>query len=147
MRVSVKVEDRASELFRELAERELPEARRDLVRDAMREALSQVVRLNPVETGRSRAAWVRTLEQMGGEAPQGWRGPRANGAAIAEGSGAAAVEQADEESLTTAAATSSVKYVRYLEYGTSKMGAFAMVRRALLGVQQQVGRSFRFPRR
>lgn len=147
MRVSLRVEDRASERFRELAERDLPESRRELVRDAMRETLSQVVRLNPVETGRSRAAWVRALEQMGGEAPQGWKGPRANGAAVSEGSRAAAVQQADEDSLTTAAATNSVKYVKYLEYGTSKMGAFAMTRRALLGVQQQVGRWFRFPRR
>jgi hypothetical protein len=68
-------------------------------------------------------------------------------AAIAAGTRLGSVERGEQESMTEAAATNAVRYVKYLEYGTSKMAAFAMVRRALASVQQQVGRWFRFPRR
>jgi hypothetical protein len=143
MDIKVQVDDRVSGRLRELIDQDLPESRRDLVQDAMREALSQVAKLNPVETGRSRAAWVVALEQFGG-GPVAAQGVAA---AIAEGARLGSVERGEQESITEAAATNAVRYVKYLEYGTSKMGAFAMVRRALASVQQQVERWFRFPRR
>lgn len=144
VRIRMTVDDRASPWLKELRERDLPAARRELVQDASREALSQTIRLNPVETGRSRAAWVAALRQLGGEAPPGQEG--GNAAAMAEGSGLGAAEMRDEDPRTEATAVSRVRYIGYLEYGTSKMAAFAMVRRALAGVQQRVARLFRFPR-
>jgi hypothetical protein len=142
MDIKVQVDDRVSARLRDLMDRDLPESRRDLVEDAMREALSQVVRLNPVETGRSRAAWAAALEQFGG----GSVAAPGVASGIAEGARLGSAERAEQESITEAAATNAVRYVKYLEYGTSKMAAFAMVRRALAGVQQQVKRWFRFPR-
>jgi hypothetical protein len=147
MDIKVHVDDRVSAQLRELIDGDLPESRRDLVADAMRAALAHVVRLNPVETGRSRAAWTAALEQFGGGSPAGPGGSQGTASAIAEGRRLGSVERVEQESMTEAAASNAVRYVKYLEYGTSKMAAFAMVRRALASVQQQVGRWFRFPRR
>lgn len=144
VRIRLEVDDRAGPWLKGLAERDLPVARRELVRNASREALSQTIRLNPVDTGRSRAAWVAALQQLGGNAPPGREG--SDPVAMAEGSGLGSAEISDQEPITEAIANSRVRYAGYLEYGTSKLAAFAMVRRALAGVQQRLARLFRFPR-
>lgn len=145
MRMRFEIEDRASERLEQLAGRELSEARRRLVEDAMRAALSETIQWNPVETGRSRAAWGAALRQLGGEVPADLGGAHPNGAAIAEGAARGSLERSDHESTTTVSASNGVRYIGFLEYGTRRMAPFAMVRRALLSVQQQVGRWFEFP--
>ena len=145
MRVRFEIEDRVSERLEQAAGRELSEARRRMVDDAMRAALSETIERNPVETGRSRAAWAGALRQLGGEAPADWGGAAPDGAAIAEGAARGALERNDHESMTTVSASNGVRYIGFLEYGTRKMAPFAMVRRALLSVQQHVGRWFEFP--
>jgi hypothetical protein len=146
MRVRFEIEDRVSPRLEQAAARELSEARRRMVEDAMRAALSETIQRNPVETGRSRAAWGAALRQLGSEVPADWGGASPNGAAIAEGAARCSLERNDHESTTTVSASNGVRYVGFLEYGTRKMAPFAMVRRALLGVQQQVARWFEFPR-
>lgn len=146
MHVRFELDDRVSARLREMSSRELPEARREMVDRTLREALTETVRLNPVETGRSRAAWIAALVQAGGDAASDVRGTGTEAAAVAEGTALGSAERFEEESVSSAGGTSRVRYVKYLEYGTSRMAAFAMVRRALVSVQQRVGRLFRFPR-
>lgn len=51
-----------------------PEARRDMVESAVRQTLFNTIRGNPVDTARSRASWVQSLERLGGTPPAGWPG-------------------------------------------------------------------------
>ena len=145
MRLRVEIEDRASARLESLAGRELTDARRRLIEQAMREALADTLRGNPVETGRSRAAWAAALQQAGGEAPAEWRGPHPDAGAIAEGAARGSLTRSDGESTTDLSADNRVRYVGFLEYGTWRRAPFAMVRRALVRVQQQLSQWFEFP--
>jgi hypothetical protein len=145
VRLRVQIDDRVSERLESLAGRELSDARRRLVEQSTQQALVNTLQLNPVDTGRSRAAWAAALQQAGGEAPADWRGPHPQGAAIAEGAARGSFTRSDGESTTLLSAENNVSYVGFLEYGTRRMAPFAMVRRALLAVQQQLARWFEFP--
>ena len=147
MRMRVEIDDQVSARLEQAAGRELTDARRRLIEQALQQALSDTLQWNPVDTGRSRAAWAAALAQAGGEAPADWRGPHPQGAAIAEGAACGSTARADGESTTALSAQNSVAYVSFLEYGTRRMAPFAMVRRALLAAQQQLGRWFEFPAR
>lgn len=138
MRLEIQVINRASSSLRRIADRSVPEARRQMVQLGMQSALESTIDLNPVRTGRSRAAWISALAQLGGRSSgTATSGPTAEGAAL----GSAAVEQA--EATTTASATNAVKYVPFLEYGTSKRAPVAMARRSLAAVREVIGRLFR----
>lgn len=143
--LTVVVDDGASSRLTELSTSELDESRRQLVDEAMSVVLQGVVRTNPVDTGRSRSAWVRALEAVGGEAPSGWRGPHPDAGAIARGATLGRVERIEGISRDELRATNAVRYIRYLEYGTSKMRAFAMVRRSLAQVVPRIRGMFAFP--
>lgn len=103
--------------------------RRQAVEETFRELLAETIRLNPVETARSRAAWVAALEQLGGLPPAGWQGPQPTGES--EGRGLGRLDHDDGADVTDIAATNGVRYVPFLEYGTQRMAPFGMVRRAL----------------
>jgi hypothetical protein len=105
--------------------------RREVVDHVARNVLGETIARNPVDTGRSRSAWVAGLEHLGGIAPPGWHGDTPNTAAIAEGAAAADVAQPESRHASEAIVTSGVEYVRYLEYGTRSMSPFAMVGRSL----------------
>lgn len=145
MRLVIEIDDQVSAKLDELAEEGLPKARRRLVQDAMREALGRTIELNPVDTGRSRAAWATALTQAGGNPPPGWRGPRPEAGAIAEGAALGELIDEDDGDVTSMTAANAVRYVTFLEYGTSRMAPFAMLRRALAAVQGRVRALFRFP--
>ena len=145
IRLRIEVDERVSQRFEELSRDDLDDARREMVEDAMRQTLGDIIRLNPVDTARSRAAWAASLAQLGTSPPEGWQGPHPDAGAIAEGAGLGVLEMVDGESQSTATAANAVHYVPYLEYGTSRMAPFAMVRLALLRMQQAVGALFRFP--
>ncbi|MCA9079316.1 MAG: hypothetical protein KDA58_02105, partial [Planctomycetaceae bacterium] len=102
----------------QLAHTDLPAARMRLTQDLLDKTLRQTADLNPVRTGRCRAAWLKAREHM------------------------TFTESPDS---TSAAATNAVPYVTHLEYGTSRMRPFAMLRRALAQVRQHVSRLFRLP--
>lgn len=145
MRLRIEIDEHVSQRFEELSRDDLDDARREMIEDAMRQTLGDIIRLNPVDTARSRAAWAASLAQLGVSPPAGWQGPHPQPGAIAEGIASGVLETVEGDSQSTAMAANAVHYVPYLEYGTSRMAPFAMVRLALLRMQQTVGALFRFP--
>jgi hypothetical protein len=111
MRMRVEIDDQVSERLERAAGRELTDARRRLIEQAMQQALRDTLQWNPVDTGRSRAAWAAALQQAGGAGPADWRGPHPQGAAIAEGAVRGSVARVDGESTTVLSAQNSVVYV------------------------------------
>jgi|GEM_PF-3339516 len=120
-------------------------ARQDLVRQATCQTLQSIVRDNPVETGQSRAAWVNGLEQLGGTAPPGWEGAAPTG--VESGRTHGSGEQEEGAGTTLMRVRNQISYVRYLEYGTSRMAPFAMVRRGLLQIRPILKDLFRLEQR
>ncbi|TWU11979.1 hypothetical protein CA54_07950 [Symmachiella macrocystis] len=118
--------------------REVPAARRRLVRRVSRSALVRTIENNPVDTARSRASWVAALEQLGGSAPAGWAGSHPKGAAISEGRSRSGFVESSESEVTKVVATSGVDYINYLEFGTQRMSPFQMVARSLQSLRPAV---------
>jgi hypothetical protein len=144
MRISYQVTNEASRRLREIAANDAPEARTHLADEALRGALARIIATHPVRTGRSRAGWQAALDQFGGgTASRG--GLRGAGAAMSSaGFGGEGFAQRDDDAeTTTVSASNTVPYVPFLEYGTSRMAPFAMVRRALAEVQQLVKALFK----
>lgn len=138
MRIEFQIEGRGVSLLRELARSRVPEARRRMVVQGMQATLERTMALNPVDTGRSRAAWQAALAQLqGGNTSGGGGGPVAEGAAL----GWAAQEHGERTSEVSA--TNGVSYVPFLEYGTSRMAPFQMVRRSLAVVRGMIAAWFR----
>ncbi len=115
MNIQMTMDGDAIERLRDLAETGVSEARRRMVEQGMKATLESTIELNPVETGRSRAAWQAALGHLD--------------------------IQHDAES-TTASATNSVSYVPFLEYGTSRQAPFQMVRRSLAAVREWIASRF-----
>ena len=126
--------DPASVLLR--TEQRLSENRQRLVNAILADVLTEVIELNPVDSARSRAAWVTSLDQLGFPVPPGWQGD--NPTAISEGRGLGELVQVDSSDITERTAVNSVDYVRYLEYGNSRQAPHAMVQRALHHGRQRV---------
>lgn len=118
--------------------RRLPDLRRQLVEHLARHALHRTIAHNPVDTGRSRAAWIKPLEQLGGPVPPGWQGPHPSPAAIHEGIQAAQLERRHDNHTTTIRISNAVPYITYLEYGTHRTAPRAMTRRAIHETRQQL---------
>jgi len=112
----------------------LPDLRRRIITVAMKHALAETIRFNPVDTARSRAAWVRSLEQLGGTPPAGGQGSHPS--AVDDGRALGQLQRHETADTTELTAFNSVDYVPHLEYGTSRMAPFAMARRALHGARQ-----------
>jgi len=142
MFVEFRVEGDAAAKIRELAGKRLEDARETLVKEAMVRTLQETIVRNPVETGRARAAWVRSLEELGGAPPAGWEGP--SGSGVGEGRMQGRLTQHTAQGGTEIEASSTVPYVGYLEYGTSKKAPFAMVRSAVWRMAFRVRGLFRW---
>lgn len=97
---------------------ELPQQRQEGVQKTADALLQSTIDLNPVRSGRSRAGWEAARESL------------VSGQGGAEGE-ASVTSDAD---TTEILATNHVEYVHYLEYGTSRMAPFAMVRRSIRNV-------------
>lgn len=136
MRFDVHISNPLTPAVQRFTRDRLPDLRRDLVEATLRDTLTETVRLNPVDTARSRAAWVASLEQLGGRPPAGWQGPHPT----AEAAGRAAGSLVREHSLdhSSAAAANAITYVPFLEYGTARHTPFAMVRTALARARQRL---------
>lgn len=123
-----------------IKEGDVPRSRRRLVRRVSRSVIERTVENNPVDTARSRAAWVESLEQLGGQGPPDWQGPHPEGTAIGEGRSRGGVQQLEATELTEIQATNAVDYINYLEFGTRKMSPFQMVERSLRSVRPAISR-------
>jgi len=134
MRISVQIDGEGLRRLRELAEYEVPDARRRMVERGMEATLESTIQLNPVETGRSRAAWKAALDQLRGG---GFDASAASGP-VGEGMAAGSLDHQHDSNTTTISATNSVSYVPFLEYGTSRMTPFQMVRRSLAAVRSVI---------
>lgn len=139
MRLTIEIDNAASEALRKVSRDAVGEARRRMVDQGMQAALESTIRLNPVRTGRSRAAWSAALSQLEGDS----RPAAVGDGPIAEGVARASAGRVETSMMTEARATNAVGYVPFLEYGTSRMSPFAMVRTSLAVVQRVVGQWFR----
>lgn len=141
--ISLEITDGGREVRRWLEgikRREVPESRRRLVRRVTRTVLAKTIEYNPVDTARARAAWVESLEQLGGQAPPGWQGSRSESEAIDEGRSRSGLTEANESEQSEIRITNRVDYINYLEFGTRKMSAFQMVERSLRTVRPTIPR-------
>ncbi|MCA9053859.1 MAG: hypothetical protein KDA75_08480 [Planctomycetaceae bacterium] len=136
MRIDIQIDDQLSPSVRRFLGAPLADGRRTAVESTARDALADTIRLNPVDTARSRAAWVDALERLGGTPPAGWQGPQGDGEA--EGRAAATLVKDHDRDQSLVSATNAVGYVGFLEYGTSRSRAFAMVRRSLLLARERL---------
>ncbi|WP_237229046.1 hypothetical protein [Rubinisphaera sp. JC750] len=99
-------------------------ARRPVVtREIAGLVLGRVMERNPVDTGRSRAAWGEAGNQVG-VSTAAW-----SPASSQAGDGVGRAEE--DGQLTRLEFENRVEYTPFLEYGTSRMAARAMVRGAL----------------
>ena len=124
----------------ELRDRRLDAWRAELADRLIRRALELTIAGNPVDTARSRAAWVKALAASGGTAPPGWRGSRSERGAIAEGTARGSLARAETPGRSLRAATNAVEYINFLEHGTSGMQPVHMVRRALVQLRGELAR-------
>jgi len=140
MRFIVESENLKAEL-KHYRHQTVPVNRRKLSADISRQVLEEVVQRNPVETGRSRAAWMVSLQELGGVPPLGWQGTDTNSEALSEGREKSGLSSSENKHQSEVRASNSVPYVPFLEYGTRKMSAFAMVRRSLAYVKSRLRRN------
>ncbi|WP_437194551.1 hypothetical protein [Planctomicrobium sp. SH527] len=141
MQLNIQVTGDAAERIRELASEQLATSRDKMVQDASIASLQAIITATPVDTARTRSAWVQALEQLGGTPPAGWEGPHPTEAEAGRRQGQLSRTSGDSQSSVVA--TNSVSYVNYLEYGTSRRAPFAMVRRGLQNVKSLVALMFR----
>lgn len=99
----------------------IDQAVEQVVTTGMRAGLEAIIAQHPVRTGRSRGAWVTCLSQLGGES--------VGESADTAGEGIVTIDHAPGR--TVVLATNTVPYEIYLEEGTSRHVAYAMVAESL----------------
>ena len=129
------IDNRVSSVLRRIAFR-LTENRRQAIEAAMKSTLVKAIQINPVDTARSRAAWVSSLEQLGGSPLSGWQGSTPTD--VAEGRDLGHLERTDTIDTTELTAFNEVDYARFLEYGAPRSSPHAMAGRALHATRQQL---------
>ncbi|QDU78980.1 hypothetical protein Pla110_06840 [Polystyrenella longa] len=139
----MKFEVHRTQIFKSIEQyrrKQIPEQRRELAEDVARETLRETVEFNPVETGRTRAAWLVSLLRLGGESPVGWSSGRGDSFALQEGRAAGSLQEVESKNRSELRVRNGVEYINYLEYGTRNRTPAAMVRRALQRVVQKLRR-------
>ena len=132
MKINFEFDGNLSEAIRTLGNEQIPKSRREMVNALTQQTLETTRRETPIDTGRSRAAWSSALTQAG-------QNGSASGAASEEGHAV----QSETATISATSSTNRVPYIAYLEYGTSKMAPFAMVRKSLAKVISQISHLFR----
>ena len=100
--------------------------------------LQEVIVTNPVDTGRSRSAWVAALNDLGGTAPGGWQGPHPDASALSEGASLGGAELVSSTGSAEVTLTNAVDYIGLLEYGGGGRPPRHMVRQHLAGALQDL---------
>ena len=131
MKLEFELDSQLRDALEELRDDGVAAARRTLVTDLTREVLQATHDTNPVATGRSQSAWGAALSQLGDTGSD------------AAGNGEGQLELAEDDQVTVISATNSVPYITFLEYGTSKMPPFAMLRSSLAAVLGRISQLFR----
>lgn len=108
--------------------------RRGWVQELAGRVVTMVAGLTPVRTGRLRRGWFGGGSAVPSAGEEGGEPGIANGAS----EGDEAVMRSDEGgSMSAVEVENSVPYAAYVEYGTRRMAARAMVRRALREFESQ----------
>jgi len=107
------------------------------VRALAGQVIAKVAGLTPVRTGRLRRGWFgggSAVPSAGGEAGVDQEGSTVGEGRSGNGSEESTVRVEEQRSLTAVEVENRVPYVGYVEYGTRRMAARAMVRQALRDV-------------
>ncbi len=110
--MSIRVEVDVSQVLDrlEIARSGLDQKRQEFVRELARRLMQRIIERTPVDTGRARAGWNEGVGQ-----------------------------EVDDGQSTQISVTNDVEYINFLEFGTSKMQATAMVRSSLSQSPGDVG--------
>lgn len=141
MRIEIEVESFAAEHWLRDWRQRVRGRRTGLTRELAEQALQHLLQDHPVETGRARAAWEQAGLELGLNVVGQGGGNDAE--AIAEGQSAGSGTQQEEEARSLYELQNRVKYVPILEYGSRKMQARALARRALRQTQAEAGKLLR----
>lgn len=139
MTITLEIEaDSLIDEIQQFASTQLIELRRQLTRNLTQHILSKTITLNPIETGRSRAAWATAMQQLGLTPPNGWDASSSNPTALTSGFSQGSSSQSETADAHSVSATNQVDYINFLEFGTSHQSPHAMVNRALLSAAAQL---------
>ena len=130
--IKLKLDQDALAHIAEIRDQKLPQAMQNLTRNLMREGLEKIRSETPVDTGRAQSGWASAQQLTDSETGGSISNATAEGELTEQTTG-------QSSSLT---ATNFVPYVPFLEYGTTRLRPFAMIRRALLELRQRVGQLF-----
>lgn len=111
---------------------DIPDQVEDLVRTISLEAVSRITKKNPVDTGRSRANWITSLDGPFDYSISGWEGRDP----VAEATAALGVKMPEFPVVTI---FNNVHYVGYLEQGWSRQAPSGMVAVTLAELQAAFG--------
>lgn len=132
MSIQIEIDDAATSALKELLNQKIPNARQEMVNQIAADVLNQTAQENPVSSGRSRAGWTAAAQRL----------PGATTTDSTTG-GEGTMTTNHDRNTTSVAATNQVPYIAFLEYGTSKMAPFSMLRQALAGVLGRLNSMFR----
>ena len=132
MKIEFEIDGNVREKLSTLRDEHVSRARREMLDDLTREVLTNTISENPIDTGRSRRGWRSALSQVGGAA-----------GAQAGDAGEGIFTRTETDSTTANSATNTVPYIVFLEYGTSKMAPFAMLRKSLAKALSRIPNLFR----
>lgn len=138
MKVEINLDDEVSPQLRVLLRNKVPTARKQMETRIAGDVLSQTADSNPVQTGRSRAGWLAAAGSIGSNLD--------DGAILPTGEGEGSATLSEDEQVTSIRATNEVPYIAYLEYGTSRMAPFAMLRQSLARVISRIQQYFQLSR-
>ncbi|QDT33633.1 HK97 gp10 family phage protein [Thalassoglobus polymorphus] len=141
MPMRIEISDTVSQKLRDLNESTILQARQEMVQQIATDVLANTAQRNPVETGRSRSGWATAAEQVSGRSTE-----VADSSGVGSSSGEGTATFTSDRTTSLVNATNNVPYITYLEYGTSRMAPFSMLRESLAGVLGRIGSMFRLSR-
>ena len=121
----------------------LPGALRRLLQRVAGELTRRALVQTPVRTGRARAAWAGSLEQLGETPPTGWQGAGPDAEAVAQGRQSGRVQSQLDGHRQAIDVTNAVPYIVVLELGGRGRAGKHMVRRSMLETREKVRSLFR----
>ena len=130
--IKLKLDQDALAHITEVRDQKLPQALQNLTRDLIRQGLEQIRNETPVDTGRAQAGWASAQQLTNSE----------TGGLISNATAEGELTEQTTGQSNSLTATNYVPYVPLLEYGTTRLRPFAMIRRALLELRQRVGQLF-----
>ena len=136
MKIDIKIDAATEDSLRHLIDKGIPESRKRLVTEVAANVVEKTAADNPVRSGRSRAGWQAALEQIAS-------GPVAMDTDRVAQGGEGRSTTTHDQTTTLVTSTNTVPYIAFLEYGTSKMAPFAMLRQSLAAVMGTIAGKFR----